>query len=165
MSRDILMATAVMAVIAGALYGVAAWRSPTVLRPAAIGGVRGFVGILPLLALSFAIAGLAQAWVPRELIGRWLGAKAGLRGIWFGCLFGAITPGGPYVSFPIVAAIYKAGAGIGTVVAFVTAWSLWAVARLPMEVALIGPEITLKRIASTLIFPPLAGLLAHFLFE
>ncbi|UCH35045.1 MAG: permease [Armatimonadota bacterium] len=165
MTRDIVVATVAMGVIAAALYGTAAWRSPAVVASGGLGGARNFVTILPLLALSFAIAGLVQAWVPREVISRWLGAQSGLRGIGIGCLMGAVTPGGPYISFPIVAAIYKAGAGIGTVVAFVTAWSLWAVARLPLELALIGPEVTLKRIAATAVFPPLAGLLARVLFE
>jgi len=165
MSRDMLLATAIMAATAIVLYAVAYWRSPAVVAPGALGAWRTFLDILPLLVVSFAIAGLVQVWVPRDLIGRYLGAQSGLRGIGIGCLIGAITPGGPYVSFPIVAAIYKAGAGIGTVVAFITAWSLWALARLPMEMALIGPTVTLKRLAATLIFPPLAGILARALFD
>ena len=82
-----------------------------------------------------------------------------------GCIAGALTPGGPYVSFPIVASLYKAGAGVGTVVAYVTAWSLWAVGRLPLEISLIGPKFTLIRFLSTLIFPPLAGLIARMFFS
>lgn len=120
--------------------------------------------VLPLLVAAFIIAGMIQVLVPRELISRWLGKEAGLKGIMIGCIAGAITPGGPYVSFPIVAAIYKAGASIGTVVGYVTAWSLWALARAPMEVALIGPRLTLIRFASTLIFPPIAGIIAQMIF-
>ena len=70
MTRDIVVATVAMAVIAAALYGTAAWRSTAVVTSGALGGARSFVTILPLLALSFAIAGLVQAWVPRELIAR-----------------------------------------------------------------------------------------------
>ena len=77
---------------------------------------------------------------------------------------GGLAPGGPYVSLPIVAALLKAGAGTGTMVAFLTGWSLWAVARLPMEVGILGWKFTLVRVASTFFFPPIAGWIAMVLF-
>lgn len=126
---------------------------------------RTFVSVLPLLAAVFVISGLVQVLVPREKVAAMLGDKAGLKGIMLGCVAGAVTPGGPYVSFPIVASLYNAGAGMGTVVAFVTAWSLWAVSRLPLELGLVGPRVTLARLLSTLIFPPLAGLIARAFFS
>jgi hypothetical protein len=55
----------------------------------------------------------------------------------------------------------QAGAGVGTMVAFLTGWSLWAVSRLPMEVGIMGWQFTLIRIASTFFFPPIAGLIAQ----
>jgi uncharacterized membrane protein YraQ (UPF0718 family) len=69
------------------------------------------------------------------------------------------------VSFPIAAALLKAGASVGTLVAFVTAWSLWALGRLPIEVGIIGWRFTLVRFLSTLIFPPIAGFIAEKLFS
>ena len=96
--------------------------------------------VLPILVFAFIIAGMVQVLIPREFIIKYLGAEAGFKGIMVGCVAGALTPGGPFVSFPIVASIWKAGAGIGTVVAFVTAWSLWAVGRLPYEISLIAPS-------------------------
>ena len=48
-------------------------------------------------------------------------------------------------------------------VAFLTGWSLWALGRLPMEVGILGWKFTLVRLASTFVFPPLAGLMAQFL--
>jgi len=59
----------------------------------------------------------------------------------------------------------KTGAGPGTMVAFLTGWSLWAFNRLPMEVGILGWKFTLIRLASVLIFPPLAGLIANFFFS
>ncbi|MEW5767736.1 MAG: permease [bacterium] len=128
-------------------------------------GTKMFWGVLPLLIFAFAIAGLVQVLIPTELIRRWLGEETGFKGIMFGCIAGGLTPGGPYVSFPIVVSLYQGGAGIGTVVAYVTAWSLWAVSRLPMEFSLIGPKVTIIRLVSTFIFPPIAGLIAHTFFS
>ena len=122
------------------------------------------IEILPLLIFAFIVAGMVQVLLPRELISRWIGAESGMRGILIGTLAGAFAPGGPYVSLPIVAGFLRAGAGTGTMVAFLTGWSLWALSRLPMEVAILGWRFTLIRLASTFFFPPIAGLLAHILF-
>lgn len=122
------------------------------------------IQILPLLIFAFITAGMVQVLLPRELISKWVGAESGIKGIFIGTIAGALTPGGPYVSLPLAAGFLRAGAGIGTMVAFLTAWSLWAVARLPMEVGILGWKFTLVRLASTFFFPPIAGLIAHLLF-
>jgi uncharacterized membrane protein YraQ (UPF0718 family) len=152
-----LIATSFMIVLALALFLYAHAQGVHMLGLAS--GAKTFFSILPLLLAAFTIAGLVEVLVPKEKVAAALGDKAGFRGIVLGCLAGAVTPGGPYISFPIVASIYRAGAGIGTVVAYVTAWSLWAVARLPLEIGIVGPRITLIRVLSTLIFPPIAGLI------
>ena len=72
-------------------------------------------------------------------------------------------PGAPYAVFPVVASLYKAGADPGTVVGFVSAWSLWSVSRLPVEMALIEPRVALTRYAITFVMPPLAGIAAHLI--
>ena len=55
-------------------------------------------------------------------------------------------------------------AGMGTMVAFLTGWSLWAVGRLPMEVGILGWKFTVVRLASTFFFPPIAGWIAQTFF-
>lgn len=123
------------------------------------------IKIVPILIFAFAISGLIQTLIPKENVAKWLGKESGWKGIWLGCFAGALTPGGPYTSFPIVAALHQAGASLGTLVAYVTAWSLWAVARLPIESALISPKFMIFRLLSNILFPPLAGAIAHFFFS
>ena len=120
--------------------------------------------ILPLLVFAFIVAGMVQALLPKDLISKWVGVESGMRGLFVGTLAGALAPGGPYVSLPIAAGLLRSGAGIGTMVAFLTGWSLWAVSRLPMEVGILGWRLTLIRLASTFFFPPIAGLVAQTLF-
>lgn len=122
------------------------------------------VEILPILVFSFIVAGMVQALLPRELLSKWVGVESGMRGILIGTVAGAFVTGGPYVSLPIAAGLLRSGAGVGTMVAFVTGWSLWAFSRLPMEVGLLGWRFTLIRFASTFFFPPIAGLIARMLF-
>ena len=118
------------------------------------------VEILPLLFFAFIIAGMVQVLLPRDLLSKWVGMESGLKGILIGTVAGGLTPGGPYVSLPIVAGLLKAGASTGTMVAYLTAWSLWAIGRLPMEFGILGWKFTLLRLACTFFFPPIAGLLA-----
>ena len=126
-------------------------------------GLNMTIQILPLLLFAFIVAGMIQVLIPREVLTKWVGAKSGLRGIFIGSLAGGLTPGGPYVSLPVAAGFLKSGASIGTMVAFLTGWSLWSVHRLPMEIGIMGWKFTLIRITSTCLFPVIAGLIAQFL--
>jgi uncharacterized membrane protein YraQ (UPF0718 family) len=119
---------------------------------------------LVILLVGFLLAGLIQVLVPKELIANWLGNKAGLKAVLIGCLAGGLIPGSPYAAFPIAAGFYKAGAGLGAMVGYITAWSLWSVTRLPVEIALIDPKLALIRYGITFLVPPAAGFIA-FLFE
>jgi len=123
------------------------------------------IGILPLLVFAFTIAGMTQALLSQEMIAKWVGTESGLRGILIGSVAGGLCPGGPFVSLPIAAGLIRSGASMGTMVAFLTGWSLWAVSRLPMEIGILGWKLTIIRLASTLLFPPLAGFIAQALFE
>jgi len=122
------------------------------------------VQILPLLLFAFVVAGMVQVLLPREMMAGWIGTESGFRGILIGSLAGGLAPGGPYVSLPVAAGLLKSGAGIGTMVAFLTGWSLYAINRLPMDIGILGWKFTLIRFVSVLIFPPIAGLIAHVFF-
>ena len=117
--------------------------------------------ILPLLFFAMVVAGMASVLIPQELLARWVGAESGMRGIFIGTIAGALTPGGPFVSIPIVAGLFNAGAGAGTVVAFLTSWSIIAVSRLPLEFGILGWRLTVVRLLCSFFFPPIAGLLAN----
>ena len=121
--------------------------------------------ITPLLILAFIIAGMVPQLVSTEMISKWIGSESGLKGILIGTGLGAIMPGGPFVSLPIAAGLLRAGASIGTMVAFLTAWSLLAVSRLPLEMGLMGWQFALIRLACTFFFPPIAGLIANLFFS
>lgn len=122
------------------------------------------IEILPLLIFAFIVAGMMQTLIPNEIISKWIGEGSGLRGIFIGTVAGGIMPGGPYVSLPVAGGFLRTGASIGTMVAFLTGWSLWAIARLPMDIGILGWKFTLVRLACTFFFPPIAGLLANALF-
>ncbi len=121
--------------------------------------------ILPLLIFAFIMAGMIQVLIPQASIAKWVGAESGFRGIMIGTIAGGLAPGGPYVSLPIVAGLMRSGAGVGTMVAFLTGWSLWSINRIPMDVGILGWRFTIIRLACTFFFPPIAGLIAQILFK
>ena len=121
--------------------------------------------ITPLLIFAFIVAGMIQVLIPAEMISRWIGTESGLRGVLIGTVVGGLMPGGPYVSLPIAAGLLRTGASIGTIVAFTTGWSLWAISRLPLEIGIMGWKFWLIRLACTFFFPPIAGLIADRLFS
>lgn len=120
---------------------------------------------IPLLIAAFLTAGFLQALIQKETVTRWLGEEAGFKGILLACLAGGLIPGGPYAYYPIAQALLKSGAGIGVLVAFVTAKNLWSVSRLPMEFAILGSQITITRYLITFLIPPLIGWIAAGLFS
>ena len=123
------------------------------------------IQIIPLLIFAFIIAGMIQVLIPHEMISRWIGAESGFRGLLIGSAMGGLAPGGPFVSMPIAAGFLRVGASVGTMVAFLTAWSLLAFSRLPLEVGILGWKFTLIRLACTFFFPPIAGLMANRFFS
>jgi len=160
-----LLPTIIMAILAIIFLAVGYSRGEGQHVQGLRSGFKMIVEILPLLLFAFIVAGMVQVLLPQELLSKWIGEESGLKGIFIGTFAGGITPGGPYVSLPLVAGLLKAGAGIGTLVAFLTAWSLWAVARLPMEIGILGWKFTFVRLACTFFFPPIAGFLAQFFFS
>jgi len=124
---------------------------------------RSLVESLPIVVLSFIVAALAQTLLPQDVVARWVGSESGLRGLLIGTLAGALTPGAPYATFPIMAGLLTVGASVATMVAFMASWSLCSLSRLPLEVGLLGWRFTALRLASTFFFPPLAGYLAGLL--
>ena len=121
------------------------------------------IQILPILVFAFIIAGFMRVLISQEMVAKWIGENSGIRGILLGTLAGAVSPGGPYVNLPIAAGLFRAGAGVGTIIAFLTGWSLMSLIRLPMEVGIIGWRLTTIRLLSVCIFPPIAGYIALFL--
>jgi len=121
--------------------------------------------IVPLLIFAFIIAGMIPKLIPQELIARWIGVESGFRGILVGSVLGGLAPGGPYVSLPIAAGLLRTGASVGTMVAFITGWSLLALSRAPMEIGILGWQFWLVRMACTFFFPPIAGLIANAFFS
>jgi len=157
--------TAIMLVIAAALLLVTAARGQGLWLAGLKAGVTNFARLLPILALSFVIAGLMQVLIPREQVTRWMGSEAGFRGILAGCAVGALLPGPPYALYPMIMSMVNGGASVGAVIGMMTGKVLWNVHYLPPALATLGPRLTALQFASNILFPPLAGLIAQHVLD
>lgn len=120
------------------------------------------LAILPQLAGGFLIAGLVKQLIGKDRIALFLGENSGLRGLAIATVAGTLTPGGPFMSFPIVYALWTAGAEAGALVTYITAWALLGFVKMIVwELPLMGIEFTWMRFFICLPLPILAGLLAQ----
>jgi uncharacterized membrane protein YraQ (UPF0718 family) len=95
-----------------------------------------------------------------------MGHGAGMKGILIGMTLGGITPGGPMTHFPVIASLFKMGVGIGPLVAYLTAWSLFGLQRVVMwEIPFLGPQVVAIRVTVSLFFPFLAGWLCELIWD
>jgi len=162
MDRTTGVFTAITILVAVLAFQMGGWEL-------AVAGIRrGFATLLTVAVLiiaAYAAAGLAGVLISQESIKNFLGREAGWRGLLIGMAAGAITPGGPYVYYPIARAISAAGVGFATVFSFLTSKAIWDLSRLPMELAILGPYITLIRWVVTSFIPPVLAYIAYRLDE
>ncbi|MBO8127446.1 MAG: permease [Firmicutes bacterium] len=150
---------------AAIILGFTAWRKDRRLLWDGLKlSSRTFWNLMPLLIAAFMMAGLLEVVVPEQFVENWLSTRAAWKGILVGGVAGAAVPGGPYVAFPIFGSFWRAGAGIGTIVAFVTSWSVWGISNIAFELAIVGPRFSLIRIVLSAVFPFISGFLALALF-
>jgi uncharacterized membrane protein YraQ (UPF0718 family) len=141
-----------------ALAVTAAVRSRPLLMRSLRAGFFDFVRLLPRLLVGVVGSGFIAELLPRHLMATWLGPESGLLGILLATLGGALTPGGPVVGFAIGAAALKGGAGMPQVIAFSTAWALFAVQRLLFwELPVLPGRLVWVRSAAALPLPFLAA--------
>lgn len=136
--------------------------------PFVIAGLAEAVGLLlmvmPQLVAGLLMGGLIARLVSRDKVASLLGRQSGIRGLLLASAAGAVTPGGPFTSFPIVHALWVAGADAGALIAYLTAWALIGLNRLIVwELPFMGVEFTLVRVLVSLPLPILAGLIARML--
>jgi uncharacterized membrane protein YraQ (UPF0718 family) len=149
------------------LGGVALWVGGT---PRLYSGVREGLTLLltfaPQMAIGFLLAGLVSVLVPASAIGRLVGAESGFGGLLVATAAGAVTPGGPFLHFPLVAVLLRGGAGEGPVAAYLTAWALLGLNRiLVWEIPVLGPTFAFTRWGVSLLAPIAIGLGVQFMLR
>jgi hypothetical protein len=143
---------------------VAAMRGRVLLNDSAREGVMEFILLLPRIGIGVIGSGFVAEALPNEWVAPWLGPESGFLGVVIATLGGALTPGGPVVGFSLGAAALKSGAGAPQVIAYSTAWALYAIHRLLIwEVPMMPARVVWLRAAVSLPLPFMAAALAILL--
>jgi uncharacterized membrane protein YraQ (UPF0718 family) len=117
--------------------------------------------LVPRLILALIAAGFVVQLIPSEFIGRYLGEESGFAGVAMGSFAGLLVPSGPMVSFAIASAFAAEGASEPALVAFLTAWSLFAAHRVFVyEIPLLGGRWVRFRLVAVAVLPFIAGTVA-----
>ncbi len=150
---------AALAMIAG---GVCYSRGKDVFYLGLNSALSLFVDIAPRLCGAFLMAGFVEVLVPKDLVTKWMGERSGIKGILIATVAGVVTPGGPMISFPLIAALYKLGADLGPLVGYLTSWELMGIQRIIVwEIPFMGIRFATLRFAVSLLLPIIAALTAQ----
>lgn len=161
------LSTIVLALLAVAFAIIAYLKDPSLPVIGARNGLAMLWFILPRLIPALILAGLLQVLVPQETVARYFGRAGGMKAIFVASLAGVLTPGGPMISVPLMVVLANSGAGLPSLVAYMTAWSLFGVQRIiAWEAPLLGWKFVAVRVIPSLVFPVVAGwLVATFYSE
>lgn len=159
-----MMESLVMLPLALVLAFLTFRKSPALFRSSMRSASVRFVEIIPRVSVAILAAGFVGKLLPAETVGSQIGPDSGFYGIALAAFAGGITPAGPIVSFPIIVVLMKAGAGFPQVVAFLTAWSVFALHRvLTYEIPMMGWRFSAVRLAASAPLPFLAAYLTQAL--
>lgn len=158
------VATTTLAILAAGLL-IYAWRqNDGSHRRGILQGWQTLRRTLPLLLVAFAIVGYVNVLSPQELVQAWLGPESGWRGLLLAEGVGMLLPGGPYVVFPLISVLYRAGAGVGPAVTLVTSWAALALLSVTFELPFMGWRFTAVRWGLGLLAPLVVGVAVQLIF-
>jgi hypothetical protein len=145
-------------VIVAALVVAAAAKGASLVETGLREGALDFLRLTPRVAIGVVGSGYVAAVFPPEVLANLLGLNSGIFGTAIATLAGALTPGGPVVGFSIGVAALKSGAGAPQVIAYTTAWALFAIQRVMSYEAIVMPaRVVWLRVVVSIPVPFLAA--------
>ena len=95
------------------------------------------------------LMGLFEVWVPKQLIGKYLGRESGWKGIALSLLFATAAAGPLYAALPLAGMLLQKGASPLNVIVFLNTWAAIKIPQLLVEANFLGPSFMLVRLTLT----------------
>jgi len=111
-----------------------------------------FIEMILILPAVMVIMGIFSVFVPKDMIMKYLGKGAGVKGFFLAILVGSLPTGPLYVAFPMASALLEKGARISSVVIFLSAWACIKIPQELVELQFLGPRFMAVRLSLTVIF-------------
>ncbi|MCF6178058.1 MAG: permease [Geopsychrobacter sp.] len=144
-----------------ALYLWAWSAAPQKALVALQAGMTLLLSVTLLIVAVFALVGLIQTWIGREMIARVLGREGGIKGLLLAVGCGALLIGPPYVIFPLLMSLRRLGARWAVVAIVLAAYALKP-QMMPIETQFLGLPFTLVRSGLTLLLAIPLGLVVEW---
>lgn len=123
-----------------------------------------FVEMIFILPAVMILMGLFSVWIPKEVIGKYLGHTSGLKGVLFSFILGALPTGPLYVTFPLAASLHKKGASITNIVIFLSAWACIKIPQEMVEIQFLGIQFMAVRLISTIVFVTIMAIVINKIY-
>lgn len=111
------------------------------------------------------LMGLADVWVPKSLINKYLGKNSGLKGMLLSIFLGTLPTGPLYIAFPIAAELLRKKARISNVMIFLGVWASLKIPQISVEIKFLGVKFASIRFIFTLISIIIIGYLIEMIVE
>jgi len=111
------------------------------------------------------LMGLADVWVPKSLINKYLGKNSGFKGILLSIFLGTLPTGPLYIAFPIAAELLRKKARISNVLIFLGVWASLKIPQISVEIKFLGVKFAAIRFIFTLISIIIIGYLIEMIVE
>jgi len=103
-----------------------------------------------VLPPMFVLVGLFEVWVPRAVVERHAGRRAGVAAIPWMVLLATVQAGPLYGAFPVAVSLWRKGCAPRNVFIYLGAFSAMKIPMLTFEVAFLGWSFSLSRTIITL---------------
>ncbi len=135
---------------------------PQLARESTQSSISALKTSLPNVLGALLIAGAAVQLIPGKLLASLLGEQAGLVAVFSGVSIGALLPACPFISYPIIGALYSAGAGFNGVMALLFGAGLGFICTISADLTFFNLQISVLRIVLSWLAAITAGLLFFF---
>jgi len=107
--------------------------------------LKTFIKLLPTIIIIIIFIGFLLGFLPPEIITKVVGEQTGILGALITAVIGSILFIPALISFPLAASLFKGGASLMSVVAFITTLTMVGIATLPLEIKELGKKMAILR--------------------
>lgn len=133
-------------------------RADGSLRRGLVRAFEQFIILVPRVVVAMVAAAFVVQLIPEQVISNYLSDNSPWTAILIATLTGILIPAAPVVVFSMAASFANAGASTAALVAFITAWTIFALHRVVIfEVPLLGISFVRLRLLVAFPLPLLAG--------
>lgn len=135
------------------------FKQPEISRQAWTTSLHFFMEVIGILPPVLLLVGRLESWLPSTAVESYLGGKSGYKGMLIAVLLGSAAAGPLFMAFPIAASLSKKGGRTANTVIFLGSWATIKIPMLIMESRFLGLKFSLLRLAITVPFIILIGIL------